>query len=347
MGTGGDSRPLEMPRFWKSSGLHLVEPDERGWLRVTPDFLRAYLTRPEVHPIAESCQQEVALFEALMADPFVAVPASTLAALADSDAADNYRVVLAFRDLLAGAGTLEGAYLDLMRSGSIAVPPVFIDQLVHVILANMLRDVRDPVRVRAAELFFREQSVNTEDGMMMLADLEVVEMQASADGGGIGQLLGETGTPMRQVTLDVLDDDNGAIYWERSDRFDTVIDMRHTRPANNALARVIEQWLAHFLGLHVSVQPVRSIKDETWRWHIGLDREATTILNALYDGSPVADVDQQRILALYRMEITDRSRILPDIANRPVYLAMAMSASKRVRLKPQNLLTNLPLQAGS
>jgi hypothetical protein len=32
-----------------------------------------------------------------------------------------------------------------------------------------------------------------------------------------------------------------------------------------------------------------------------------------------------------------------QIAGRPVYLAMAMDAEQRLRLKPQNLLLNLPL----
>ena len=61
-------------RFWKSAGPHLVERNDAGWLSVTPDLIRAYLTRPEVHPIETSCAKEVALFEALMADPFAAVP---------------------------------------------------------------------------------------------------------------------------------------------------------------------------------------------------------------------------------------------------------------------------------
>lgn len=331
-------------RFWKSAGLHLVERGENGWLLVTPDLIRAYLTRPEVHPIDDSCANEVALFEALMDDPFLEVTDERLSALQDKDAADNYRVVRAYRDVLSDAGTLEGAYLQLMRSGSIQVPPVFLDQLVHLILGNILCDCEDGVRLRAAELFFREQSVSTDNDMIMLADHEIVEMQAQAgDAAGIGQLLAETGTAMREVELDVLDDDNSQIYWERSDRFDTVIDMRHTRPANNALARVIEAWIRHFLGLEVNVQPARSIKDEAWRWHIGLDRESTAILNALYDGKDVPESDQQRILALYRMEIRDQERVLPDVAGRPVYLGLAMGPDKRVRLKPQNLLINLPL----
>ena len=60
--------------FWKSAGLHLLETGPQGWLEVTPDFLRAYYTRPEVHPIETSCAAEIELHEALMAEPFLEVP---------------------------------------------------------------------------------------------------------------------------------------------------------------------------------------------------------------------------------------------------------------------------------
>ena len=109
--------------FWKSAGLHLLERGPEGWLQVTPSFLRAYYTRPEMHPIEGSCDAEVRLHEELMADPLRPVEPTRLAALADPEAADNYRVVLAYRDLLMRAGTIEGAYLRLMRQASIPIPP--------------------------------------------------------------------------------------------------------------------------------------------------------------------------------------------------------------------------------
>lgn len=331
--------------FWKSSGHHLVTRNADGWHEVTADLIRAYLTRPEVHPIEESCSTEVATFESLMEDPFRSIGDDQLAAFADADAADNYRVVLGFRDQLAGAGTLEGAYLAMMRSGRITVPPVFIDQIVHIMLRGMLGEVGDPVRLRAGELFFREQTVNTDDGRVILGDQEIVEMHAGTTGlGTIGQLLTETGTPIKQVELDVLDDDNASVYWARSDRFDTVIDLRFGQPANHALARVIEMWIRHFLGLDVRVQPVRSIKDERWRWHIGLDRDATELLNALYEGNEIPEDDVARLLALYRLEVLDQSRVMDDVRGRPIYLGLGSTADKRVRVKPQNLLMNLPLR---
>ena len=216
--------------FWKSAGMHLVERNADGWLTVTPDYLRAYLTRPEVHPVEESNGHEIALHEALLADPFRAVSDAEIATIEDADAIETYRIVLTFRDLLVRAGSIEGAYLQLMRSQKpVHLPPVFLDQMVHLILRNVLRDVRDPIRLRAAELFFRDQTVSTEGGRLMLADDEIVEMQSQSAGTGLAQLLNETGTPMKQVDLDVLDEDNASIYWQRSDRFDTVATeyMRH------------------------------------------------------------------------------------------------------------------------
>lgn len=333
-----------MTEFWQSAGTHLVAPNEDGWLGVTPDLIRAYFARPEVRPIETSCPQEVRLFEDLMEDPLAAVDEARLALLADADAADNYRTVADFRTRLLEAGTIEGAYLAMMRRADARVPALFLDQMVHLIVHNILADATDPIRLRAGEIFFREQTVSTEDGRIMLADEEVVAMHAETGGAGsLGQLLVDSDTPMRQVELDVLDEENKTIYWERSDRFDTVVDFRYMQPAPDAFARVIEAWIAHFLGLKVRVQPRRSIDDERWSWHVGLDAESNRILNALYRDEPDAAQETERLVALFKMEIVDQHRVIPSMSGKPVYLGLAMTDKKRVQMKPQNLLTNLPL----
>lgn len=330
--------------FWKSAGLHLVERDQSGWLRVTPDFIRAYLTRPEIHPVEESCAAEIALHEALLESPAMQVSAAQIAALSDADAADNYRLLLAFRDELLAAGTIEGAYLRLVGQSAIRVPPVFIDQLVHLILRNVLMDADDPFRVRAGEVFFREQKVSTDDGRLLLADEEIVDMQAQAlRNMGLGQLLAETGTPQKQVTLDVLTRENSEIYWARSDRFDTVIDFRFEQPALDAFARVIEAWIAHLAHIEVRVEPRPRLDDQDWRWHIGLDQESNQILNALYEGKPPPADAMERLIGLFRMKIVDDRLVIDRVKGRPVYLALGMSSDMSCRMKPQNLLANLPL----
>lgn len=333
-----------MRDFWKSAGLHLVEVGPDGWLKITPQLLLAYWTRPEVHPIETSCAEEIRLHEELLADPFLPVDEARLARLADPDAADNYRAVRAFRELLTEAGTVEGAYLKVALADRISIPPVFIDQMAHLILRNILKDVRDPMRLRAAEVFFREQTVSTDGGRLLLADEEIVEMHARSGESGLAQLLTETGTPMRSVELDVLDEDNKEIYWERSDRFDTVVDFRFEQPALDAFARVIEAWLRHLMQLEVRVEPRPKVEDTDWRWHIGLDREATRILNALYEGQPVSVDELSQIVALFRMHIRDDSAVIDRVKGRPVYLGLAMTPAKRVKMKPQNLLANFPLR---
>ncbi|SDU05224.1 hypothetical protein SAMN05428979_1349 [Stappia sp. ES.058] len=326
--------------------MHLVERDENGWLTVTPDFLRAYFTRPEIHPVEDSCPAEHRLFEALMSDPFRTVGAEEVAAIADADAAENYRIILGFRDHLARNGTVEASYAALFEEGAtVTIPPMFIDQMVHLIAHNILRKVADPMRLRAGELLFREQAVTTTDGQLMLADAEIVKTYSKTGGlGGLGALLAETGTPTRDIALDVLAEDNKGIYWERSDRFDTAIDFRFTEPALDAFARVLESWIGHFHGVGVRIQPQQSIRDERWSWHIGLDSEATRLLNALYEGKPVDESDMARVAALFRLDFDNRSDSIESMRGKPVWLGLAMGHDGIIRMKPQNLLTNMPIR---
>ncbi len=333
--------------FWKSAGYQLVERDERGWLSLTPDYLRAYFTRPEIHPVDDSCDNEHRLFEKLMANPFAAVSSPELAAIVDEDAADNYRIILRFRDHLVAHGTIEGAYAALFMGEPIRIPPVFIDQMVHLILRNILKDCSDPFQLRTAELFFREQAVMTGDEQLMLADQEIVEMRSEAGFGSLGQLLAESGTPMREVSLDVMTEENCSLYWERSDQFDMAVDFRFTQPAQDAFGQVIQQWIHHFLKVETRITAVKSVKDEKWSWHVGCDAESTRIMNALYEGKTLSEDELYRLLALYRLEFLEYSEIMDTMRNKPVYLGLAMNADRKLVMKPQNLLTNLPLMATS
>jgi hypothetical protein len=332
--------------FWKSAGFHLTRRDANGFLAVTPDFLRAYYTRPEIHPIEDSCPAEHRLFERLMDDPFCRVEEAELAAIRSEDAMSNYRLVLGYRDMLVAAGSLEAAYVSLFQAGAIAIPPVFIEQLVHVILRNVLDGEADAFRVKAAEIFFRDQSVSTDEGQILLADAEIVQMLSETGGmGGLGALLTEAGTPMRSVTLDVMTEENRSDYWARSDRFDMAGDFRFTQPLQDAFARVVERWVEHFTGTAVRVQPMQSIRDERRTWHIGLDATATDILNRLYANEAVAREETERIVALFRLESLDRAAFVPAMQGKPVYLGLAMTPDRLVKMKPQNLLVNLPTAA--
>jgi len=283
-----------------------------------------------VHPVEESDDAERSLHAALMAEPRRRVARSELEAIADAEARDNYRVVLAFRDRLLAAGTVEACYASTFK-GAVDTPPLFIEQMAHVILRNILDGCDDPLKLRAAELFFREQHATIREGHA-----------AGSRYGSIGRLIVEASGAVGSVELDVLDGANAALYWQRESRHDTVISLTYGRPALDALAGVIALWVKHFLGITVRVKPIRRIDEAHWAWHVGLDAESTAILNDLWSGAEVEHGRMQRILALFALEFEDPRAMRADVAGRTVYLALSTNEEGVVRMKPQNLLANLP-----
>jgi len=330
--------------FWRNSGFHLLGRDAQGRLSVTDDFLRAYLLRPEIRPVEESGPNEIALHEALLDDPRREVAAAEVQGIEEADTRDNYRILLDFLARLKRAESLESCYLGIFSGGGVATPPLFIDQLAQIIVRNVLEGCEDPLEPRAAELFFREQKASTEDGAVMLADLETVEMHATGGKyGSLGRLIVESQAPLASVNLDVLDTDNARLYWMRDQRHDLVISMNFGRAANQAFCRVMEKWIAHFIGAKVSIRPLRAIEDREWSWHLGLDAESTAMLNALWRGEEVEPGTLRRMLALFRLDFEDTSAVRAEFAGKPAYMALSMNEAGVVRMKPQNLLVNLPL----
>jgi len=278
-----------------------------------------------------------------MERPRRVVEDAEIAAIGDADARENYRVMLKFRDRLLASPTLEAFYFDLFRQ-DVAVSPVFIHHTAQVILRNILNGTENALEARAAEIFFRAQRVSIKEGAIMLADEETVEMHASGGMfGEMGRLLVEAKAPLRTIELDVLDDTNSSAYWKRDERFDTVLHLGHGRPGTGALCQVLERWIRHFHGVRVTITPIREIPDEEWKWHVGLDVEATAILNANYNGGDVEDERMRRIVGLFRADFANPSALRQELAGTPVFLCLAATVDGVLRMKPQNLLMNLPL----
>jgi len=334
-----------VPDFWSSCGYRLLVTGADGRLTVTDAFLRSYLLRPELAPVPASCAAESALHDALLASPRRKVAAAELDAVEDADARENYAIWLRFRDRLVAASSLEGAYVALFQGDGVDVPPLFVRHLTQVILRHVLGENADPLAARAAEMLFRTQKIAVlDDGSVMAADATTVETFSLAGGfGSLGELLARNSTPLRTVELDVLDRETAAGYWERDERLDTAISLNRGRPALAALTEVLQQWIAHFLAVDVRIAPQREIDDTRWVWHVGLDAEASALLNDLYNKVDVDDARLARLLCLFQLDFADPAAMRPAIAGRPVYLAMAMDRDNLLKLKPQNLLLNLPL----
>ncbi len=346
-----------MTDFWTHSGFHLTTRDSSGACVPGSDLFRAYFARPEVAPVADSCIAERSLFDRLQTDPFLEVSVAELAALADPDARENYQVVLAFRDHLLKARTLEHAYRDFFMGASgqhrnflaSGFPPLFADQLAQMILRGVLDGCDDGLMARAAELFFREQRAHLADGQVLLADLETIEFQAQAarDGtrfGNLGRLIAEAQTPLRSVELDVLEKENASTYWERDERHDTALRINFGCSGLVALCRVIEKWIGHFHATEVQVEPVRQIEAARMRWYVGLDSAATALLNEIYNQQPLDDASRNQILCMMSLRFADETILLDAARGMPCFMALAMDQNNNVRMKPQNLLMNLPIR---
>jgi len=329
-----------MKDFWISSGHHLLDRDPSGGLRPTDEFLKLYLARPELIPPPEACAVERTLHGALLADPRLPVAAADIAAIADADARENWQVLIAFRDLLLRHDTLEGAYNALMRKGAGATPPLFVNQLVHVILRNALDGVIDARVLRAAELFFRAQRITAHEGSLLAADEETV---GGVNASAMTPLVSMLGIPAA-AGIDVFNDDNAGSYWERSDRFDMALDLTAGRAGLAALADVMRRWIAHVLGLDVAIEPLVELRDAPFNWYVGLDSEATGIGDRMWRGEEIDEATRARVVGLFALTFRDAAPVLDKVKGEPVYLILAMTPDKIIRMKPQNLTTGLPIR---
>ena len=328
-----------MTDFWLSCGHHLLDRDEGGGLVVTDEFLKAYLARPELAPPPEACVVERTLHAALLADPRRRVEPGEIAEIADADARENWTVMMAFRDRLVGHKTVEAAYLDLVRRGVGNTPPLFINQLVHVILRNALDGCEDPYMVRAAELLFRPQRLTVHEGSLIAADEETV---AGASAQPVSPLVSMLGLPAA-ADIDVLNDDNAQSYWERSDLFDLGLDLTAGRRGTAALGDVLARWVSHLLSVEVDVEALTEAAEVSFTWYVGLDADGTRIGDALWNGEELDEAARARIVGLYRLTFGDAGVVLDKAKGVPIYLILAMSPERTLRMKPQNLVTGLPI----
>ena len=329
-----------MTHFWASSGHLLLDREPGGGLRVTDDFLKAYLARPELLPPEEACAAERALHARLMETPQAEIPPAAIEAIADEDARENWRFMLGWRDRLLAAPTLESAYAGIIREGVSAIPPLFLDQLVHVIMRAALDEADDPFVTRAAECLFRPQRVTFHENTILLADAEMIEGH-EADRHA-SPLLAMLGGPAA-TALDILNPANADQYWQRSDGFDMVLDLGGAPSGRAALGQALRHWIRQIHGFDVTIEPLETVTDADWRWFVGLDAEATAIGNALWQGKTVAAADMARVLALFTLTLPAEVPVLPAAKGKPIYLIMAMSSDNLLRLKPQNLVAGLPL----
>jgi len=331
---------LSAPRdFWLSCGHHLLDRDASGKLLVTEEFLKAYLARPELVPPPEACAAERQLHRALLRDPRQFVATSRIAAIADADARENWQMMISWRDHLVRHRNLEAAYLEIVRR-NIKFPHVFMDQLVHAILRNALNDCDDAFTLRAAEMFFRPQKLVIGEGSLVAVDEET---RASLERRPQSPLVELLGLPVT-ADVDLLNDATAASYWERSDRFDMALDFAAGQRGMAALGVAITHWLSHLLAIDVAIEPLSELRDARLSWYVGLSSDATRLGDAIWNDRELSDAERAQLVGLFRLTFRDPADMIEKVRGEPIYLLMAMAPDGVLRLKPQNLITGLPIR---
>jgi hypothetical protein len=325
--------------FWLSCGHHLLDRGQDGGLVVTNEFLKAYLARPEMLPPQDACAVERSLHQALLAHPRQRVEPSRIAAIADADARENWELMIRWRDHLTSHSTLEAAYLAIVRRG-LKFPRIFLDQLVQVILRNILDECDDVFVLRAAELLFRSQRLTSHDGSLVASDEEAVPGSNAKPLSPLVAMLGLSAA----TEVDVLSEDNAGLYWERSDSFDMALDLTAGRRGLTALGIAVTRWVRHLLAINVKIDAVTELRDVNLTWYVGLDPNATRIGDALWNGDELDQAARGLVVGLYRLTFADDVEIVEQARGAPTYMIAAMSIDKTLRLKPQNLITGLPVQ---
>jgi hypothetical protein len=325
--------------FWLSCGHHLLDRDEGGGLVLTDDFLKVYLARPELTPPPEACVVEKTLHAALMADPRRPVSPDEIAAIADPDARENWQVMLAFRDRLTRHPTLEAAYREIVRTRA-RVPHIFLNQLVHVILRNALDGCEDPFVLRAAELFFRTQRMTLHEGSLIAADEEII---AGTSQTPTSPLVSMLGIPV-EAEIDVMSEENADGYFAHSDQFHVALDLTAGRRGLLALADAMRRFIAHLLAVEVVVEPLTELREAKFTWYVGLDTDGSRIGDTLWNGEELDDATAARVVGLFRLSFADPDSVVEQLRGDPVYLILAMTGDRLLRLKPQNLVAGLPVR---
>jgi hypothetical protein len=333
--------------FWASSGFALLGRSG-SQLVATDAWLVRFLSWDQLAPPQDAGPAERALHLKLDRSPRAAVAPREIEAIEDDDARENWRAFLAFRDRVAAFPTLEAAYRDLFAKPSVDLAPVFVDALAQAIVRGILDGTDDAWLCRAGEMLFRLQRVSTEGGRALAADAATLELFAETGGfGDVGRLLRRERAALPEVKMDVLNAENAPFYFLRDELYGFALDLTPGGEGVRALAEVLRRWVVHMAGARVTVEPVRDVHDERWRWHVGLDVDASAILDALYRGEALAEAQLERVIALFRLDFDDAADALAEVAGKPVYLGLACRPDRTLRIKPQNLLANLPLASRS
>jgi hypothetical protein len=106
----------------------------------------------------------------------------------------------------------------------------------------------------------------------------------------------------------------------------------------------MQRWVAHILGVEVAIEPLTELQEVNLGWYVGLDSDGTRIGDHLWKGEELDETHRSCVVGLYRLKFCDPAIVLDEVKGESVYLILAITPDKLIRMKPQNLLIGLPIQ---
>ena len=92
------------------------------------------------------------------------------------------------------------------------------------------------------------------------------------------------------------------------------------------------------------MKPLTEFHSVAFSWYVGLDADGTKIGDALWRDRSIDETTAGRVVGLFRLTFADAGAVIERMMDEPVYLILAMTPDGELRLKPQNLVTGLPLR---
>jgi len=241
-------------------------------------------------------------------------------------------VVLAFRERLLDADTLERV-LQLFK-GTVDTPPLFIEQIAHVILRNILDGCDDPLKLARRSCLSRAARRPIQGAMRCSPIARRCRgTPRAAATARFGRLIVEAQGTLGKVDLERAGQANAQLYWEANRAMNTVISLAYGRAGSTPWQPCDRAVGAAFLASPCASSDSR-IDDRTGPWP-SASTPIDAILNDLWSGAEVEHGRMQRILALVALEFEDARAYAPILPAARCTRALG-ERRRRLRMKPQN-----------
>jgi hypothetical protein len=109
-------------------------------------------------------------------------------------------------------------------------------------------------------------------------------------------------------------------------------------------AAAIRGWISHLLGVDVSVEPLKEMREINLRWYVGLDADATKMGDRLWNDEGFDSASLARVVGLFVLVFDDPGIVLESVRGEPAYRILAGTSDHMLRMKLQNVVTGLSIR---